>query len=304
MPMYSNLPPLPSPVLRRWTVAEVAVASYLGRLFGSEHEFATGANPLARELHARNLTGEAQLHDYHCRCSLCDHSLDRANVFTAQRDCTVAIEVISKPLPFGSDEHFAAYEDLADAVATSGAGVASNAGNHVHVNREDMDAAAEWRLARILARYQEDLDYIARAGDSNVRGYNRRHVTDGRCSCPALGQSEPDRWGWRNNVRHEVRECLWADDAPTTTGDYGPGFFETGTWFRRCARTYEFRLWNATTVAWRMFLHSAMSVALVEAAVHGVVVNADDPRELPEVIGEYLHPDALPLMVRQLRSVA
>ncbi len=66
----------------------------------------------------------------------------------------------------------------------------------------------------------------------------------------------------------------------------------------------DFAAWNATTVAWRMFLHSAMSVALVEAAVNGVIVNADDTRELPDVIGEFLHPDALPLMVRQLRSVA
>jgi hypothetical protein len=252
-----------------------------GRLFGWESEFEAGSETLLPVLYDRGLIADPDMHAYHCRCSDCDPLPDRVNPFTAQEDCSCDVEVISKPFAFGSDEHMNTLDAFAAALRDGEATPGRSAGNHVHVNREDMEAGDHRRLWRLFTRYADDLDYIAKGGFKENRGYN---------SPPNLRYSLPERrdifWNgndeeWFSTFREHGASCSWLTP--------------------RSHVTYEFRLWNSTRMGWRIFLHSALSVAMVEAAVGGVEVVKDDPRELPEVLGDHLHPEAIGLLVRQLQ---
>lgn len=233
-------------------------------LCGIEIEVANNGPDLASELFDRGLCGTNHLHDYHCSCDVCDHDPRRPTPWTAQQDCTVAGEFISKPLEFGSAEFAAATEGLSAAMLdlnVSPGQRRQNVGGHVHVDASDFGPAnsvQRWRLRRLFLRYQDEMGMLASASQQEVRDYNPR-------------------------MRSWNEERFWSTDCEPSYRSI------EGGWLRSVSmKTIEFRLWNSTRLEWRMHLHAGISVGMATAAL--------DWRNLPPVDRS----DATPLLVRLL----
>jgi hypothetical protein len=117
---------------------------------------------------------------------------------------------------------------------------------------------------RLFLRYQQELAELAATRWDEVRAYNS-----------------------------PVGESYWPD------GDYIASRTSKGHWLNDARHTFEFRLWNATRVEWRMRLAVSVSVAVVDAAADGVDVTKNDPRTLEEVLAPYLDDDAWAGILRQ-----
>src|SRR4051812_27869610 len=112
------------------------------RLVGMELEIGSGAKALADTLNAMGSRYlPAGVCDYHCGCSDCSHDPERYNLWTAQEDCSVDGEFISKPLAIYSDAFEDAVRAMGEALFKSRAIPDDSAGNHVHVDRRDFDGA-------------------------------------------------------------------------------------------------------------------------------------------------------------------
>jgi len=70
--------------------------------------------------------------------------------------------------------------------------------------------------------------------------------------------------------------------------------------------TCEFRVWNQSKTQWRMLLAAATSAAMAEAAAQGKEASYKrrDSQPLFMFLGEFLTPDVLVLMQRQLHFVS
>lgn len=107
----------------------------------------------------------------------------------------------------------------------------------------------------------------------------------------------PDREAAQSPASPEER--FWTDDT------FIPNDPPKGMWLNGVgagggsAGTFEFRLWNATRVEWRMRLAVGVSVAMVDAAKAGVNVTREDERPLEEVIDPYLTDDTWSAIIRQ-----
>lgn len=93
-------------------------------------------------------------------------------------------------------------------------------------------------------------------------------------------------------------ERFWQDDT-FVPADPPKGYWLNGFGAGDGNQTFEFRLWNATRVEWRMRLAVGVSVAMVDAAKDGVNVTKDDARTLEEVIDPYLSDDTWASIIRQ-----
>lgn len=241
----------------------------LGRRFGIELELNGGAQEVVAALYERRLIGDDSIHDYHCGCEHCDHWRGPQGApFTAQHDCTVAVELISRVLRHGAKNTSRYISALATCLmsaravadATSGDG----AGNHVHVDMRDLDNAARVRLLRLFGHHQDELGVLASGPDGHVRGYNRR--------------LSPDDW---QGVKPD--SMYYGCHAWLSIGPH--------------QETAEFRLWNSTRAEWRLRLHSDVSVALVNAAADGADI--DEERSLVDVISPYVTPETFGYLLLQ-----
>lgn len=256
---------------------------------GIECEVSAGALDTIECLYRGKQAGSSYLHEYHCCCPVC--TPDREWNWTGQEDSTVDGEIISRILTWGPDA-WGAIDGLAGALAEARAEAnpldgksGSGAGNHVHVENvlqtDDDGLTCEYmlRLLHLFWRYGEQdgaLDGLASAGARSMRGYNSR-------------------------LRPQ-----WDMD----TDDMKPRQLSTDGWLR-CGphrTTVEFRLWNATTVGWRLHMHAGLSVGMMSYAIadpdEHPDVTEDDDRHLLDVLRPFLDADTITYAERQMAYAA
>ena len=239
------------------------------RLCGFEYEVHGNGGKVAEHLYQMGAIPGVGLHHYHCHCHDCNYE-NHQYLFAAQEDCTVSAEFVSKVLTFGSDRHKQAIKAITTAAVKANADLSHASGMHCHVDRSDMDNAADVRLCRLFARYSRTLAHLAAMARDSVRTYN-----GGRPN------SDPDRYGINR---------------------YGERAYGVGSWLSNHENTWEFRLWNATKAPWRIHLATGMSVAMVEAAIDGVEVKPPGPRgrRLSTLLANYWDHDTEEFYWRQL----
>ena len=239
---------------------------------GLEVEVTGGAEEAVEVAHDEGLTADDSLHSYHCDCSSCEHDEYRVNIVTAQNDCTVSGEFITRPIRMGDAGSWSDLERLSAVFAWTGAYADphESTGCHVHVSAalldtlptvEDEDSGEGWdgreQLAQFFVPLQNDIAMYARGAVDRVRDYNHPIGTDPRYR---------PREGWLH--------------------------------LRRRSQTVEFRLWNGTTAAWRWRMYAGISSALVMAVVQQ---RPPVPNGTPvlEALAGLLDDETLALMERQ-----
>ena len=240
---------------------------------GLELEVTGGAREAVSLAYDRGLVASDYLHSYHCSCSDCEPDIDRATIATAQNDCTVDGEFITRPMFMGDTESWAQMERLAVVFAASGtyADPMESTGCHVHVGAEGLDLLdpieledREWcgreRLAQFFVPLQNDIGAYARGASHRVRGYNS-----------PIGSSP----------RYRTRE----------------GWLH----LRKGSPTVEFRLWNGTTAAWRWKMYAGISAAIVLATMEGRPP-CPDGTTLVDALDGLLDGEMLELMERQMTT--
>ncbi len=264
------------------------------RTVGFEFEVARNGLAVLAELDSRGVVPEPRLHYYHCACDDCDHQNygpDDSWLFSPQEDCTVSAEFVSKVLEWNSPRMDRAMQVMQICAARAGAQLSGHSGMHCHVNkpvdrREDGKRstvqATTFRLLRMFVRYNDDLAEYAAAGRESVRDYNR----------PVAVRAS--RF-WTTDI-----DADYDADSDYGSGD-GTGM-AGGSWFHPRAYTYEFRLWNATKLAWRMRLAVGLSVAMVNAAEAGVDVSEHDERPFEEVLAPWLDDEMWSAILRHRYS--
>lgn len=243
----------------------------MARRFGFECEVARGATATLEILAGQGLTASEYLHEYHCRCGDCD-PFHPDYLFHGQEDCTADGEIITSVLEYGSDRADRAFSSLSAALTTARADVSTGQGLHVHVETDDLSPAAKVRAQRLFFRYQQDIGELAGARFGEVRSYNEPVCVPG----------------------------YWASEFWTGNPEHGPvAHWLRGMWLNCGSPTWEFRLWNATRVEWRMRMAVAVSVAIIEAAAAGVSVTPRTRRPLEAVLGRHLSADGWAGILRQ-----
>lgn len=261
------------------------------RLFGMEVELGDGSEQLAERLYAMGLSESDYLHPYHCHCEGCS-----LGPWSPQEEHTGG-EFVSIPLVWGSDTALHAIEGFGEACLATRVKVPplvdDSAGNHVHVSHEGMDEAAKHRLFRLFLRYQDDdLLTLARSWQDHMRNYNLP------LSLTSYGVYLGDGYGTeRRTTVEEVHRLFWEER--NTDYRLWPDAMK-GRMLALRDETFEFRLWNSTRAAWRLYMHAGLSVAMVTAAIEGEWVEKDDPRPLLDVLIPYADDLTLTLAHRQL----
>lgn len=222
--------------------------------FGIELEIRSGAHKVLGDLYRSGDASDNHYHDYHCRCPNCNP--ERKDVsFFAQKDCTVAGEIISTIMEYGSPRHLEAVEKLSAAMLRNRATTVGDTGLHVHVSRADFTTRRQDRiLHRLMSRYHTELEEIAAGPHPAVRGYNPKP--------------------------HPASAIVWS----------GSDIPDCGGWLRKTEKpTYEFRLWNSTRVAWRINLAIGLSVAMTKAALDRAdTTGPNDSRPIEAILAPYL----------------
>lgn len=271
--------------------------------FGYEYEVAGNGRAVLDVLYNACHVSMSYLHEYHCRCDECepDNYGPRGEWYwSAQEDCTVSAEFVSKILTWGTPTAERAFQIMERAAVTAGADLSGDSGMHVHVGKPPTEAVLRdddgegrplafttrqrttWELVRLFVRYQDDLRDIAAGFRGEVRGYNHPlRVRDQRFWSTDLSgppdAASPHGQAATNALRHV-----------------------DGSWFSNShGATYEFRLWNTSKAAWRQRLAVAYSVAMTQAAYYGAGVTENDSRPLEDVIGPYLDAESWAGLIRQ-----
>lgn len=208
---------------------------------GFEYEVHGNGGQVAIELGQLGaIPSPPRLHDYHCSCNTCDYR-NNDYLFAAQHDCSVSAEFVSKVLEFGTGRMDSAIKTITTASMKANADLTHDSGMHVHVSQAGLDFHGNQRLCRLFARYSRTLAHLAAGPREQVRAYNGpRPVWSGGGNLNGCGS-------WLSNHSDS-----------------------TDTW--------EFRLWNATKMPWRIHLALGISVAMVNAAVDGVEVRPPGPK--------------------------
>lgn len=243
--------------------------------FGFEAEFHDNVAPLMAGLHARGLTATDEMHSYHCRCEMCD--FETGGVFRGQHDSSCGGEVISHVFSTDNmDEAVSAMTSLQAVAVDVDAEPSLAAGFHVHIGNaefgRDRYALADAMWAYL--RWEGWLGTVASGRWPEVRGFNvsNRSILSG-CGAYEAGEAGwgSDEWG-ESGFTFNGPDCI--QQAEEEFSDAGlaqvkrfayhwiGGDEERHLWLNlqtRNRKTWEFRLWNSTRVAWRMELFSRLS---------------------------------------------
>jgi len=277
---------------------------------GIEVELTGGAHDAISVLCDEGLAAAGHLHDYHCNCDCCEYDRPAQYAWTGQEDCTVDGELISRILTWGDDAWQAIaklgnvlHEVRAEADPFGG-GNYDAAGNHVHVENV-LDANGRRRLYRLFLRYGQeggDLELLASAASRDMRGYNSRVEPEHLNPRVWRRNSPPDAAVATAEWVHAHRDG-WEATRPANWHKHD-AYHGTEGWLRCNAhrRTIEFRLWNATTLAWRLHMHAGLSVAMVKFAddPHSPVVTARTARPLLALLDPYMDADTARYAQRQM----
>lgn len=218
-------------------------------------------------------------HSYHCRCrAQCYPSFDRANVVTAQDDCTVEMEYITRPIVLGDAQSWRELAMVGEAFRQSRtyADPYERTGQHVHVGAGELldelprrrvrssdgelfEADGREQLAQFFVPLQDALRPYLAASAENVRDYNQPLSRD---------RWRRDRTGWLN--------------------------------LNRGAPTVEVRGWNGSIVPWRWRMSAGISAALCAAVLDGARPTRKAKPTLAGVLGKHLDDETRELMSRQM----
>lgn len=183
-----------------------------------------------------------QLHEYHCGCGQCSYDRETP-LMTAQEDCSVGIEFVSRILHADTDapsvlELIDAYEAACRRAYWRPDGY-EDCGNHIHVSSRGTDDGAGVEYGRTRRLQATNLiaslfnvgrwDKVAAGGCNRLRDYN----------------GEKPRKRPVDNV---------IDSEASTS------------WLRDGYNTLEFRLWNTPKIADRIAAHAGISIATLRWA--------------------------------------
>lgn len=213
-------------------------------------------------------------HYNHCTCSGCEWG---GSAFRHHSDPTVDGEIVSDPMPWPTQRTARRIRQLARVMSAADCRATSHAGFHIHVALDD--AIDDAVLFDYFALYEDEISHYARQALGRVRSYNHRVKNE---NDPAMRRPDSP---WYHRVVEKMA--------------HSPGH---GWNLARRSRTWEFRIWNSTTSAWRMMMACSITVAFLDA-----VANAPaDVREhtydgtLATFIAPYLSTEALGYMLRHL----
>lgn len=179
------------------------------------------------------LTDHGDLCPYHCGCWMCDYSRDDtgSNFLAAQRDCSVAMEFVSRIATVNDWEQVTEIGLTLDTIYARGdlprPSQWDQWGNHIHVGVDDVnvDIAGAWVNA-LFCQPEMDWEALAAGGRSGLRSYN----------------SKPTK--------------------------YAGGGAYYGNWVSpdHYKGTVELRLWNTPRSGWYIGFHVAASLAMLRWA--------------------------------------
>jgi hypothetical protein len=277
-----------------------------GRLttYGFEAEFGTGADEVARLLHAGDWTGDPYIHQYHCDCSYCEFGGDYT--FRVQRDSTCSGEVISDVfMSDGADTGPHAMRALETAAIEADAEPGFTAGFHVHVGMNGTTRAHKARALWNFMRWERELLTLAAGRFDRVRdgmnraAFNPRFFAHVRTDTPFYGSPSRVSLDWfAENLGTDTFADLQTEVLETHKASDRHSNLNIGTRHS----TWEFRLWNSTRSAWRMEMFCRTSVALTSPAVVSAMLAlpVPDAPALPGILDAEGHSRAAELVARQL----
>jgi hypothetical protein len=231
--------------------------------------------------HIADLIGiDDRLHSYHCECDRqCSHRFDRENIVTAQNDCSVEMEYITRPIVLGDAGSWQELEEVGHVFRQyrTYANPNDNTGQHVHVGAIDtldtlpermidlrgeggrISADGREQFAQFFVPLQEALRPYFAASVEDVRDYNHPISRDYRYR---------SRTGWLN--------------------------------LNRGRKTVEIRGWNGSVVPWRWRMSAGISAAMVAAVMDGARPTRKDKPTLAGVLGKHIDDETRELMSRQM----
>jgi hypothetical protein len=239
----------------------------------------TGGGSDALEIIADAIGIDHHPHPYHCGCrEQCDARIDRPNIVTAQDDCTVEMEFITRPMVLGDAQAWAELALIGEAFRQSRtyADPHENAGQHVHVGAgyaldeltprraRDFDgevfmADGREQLAQLFIPLQEALRPYMAASVDDVREYNHP-LSKNRWNRP--------RQAWLNLNYNRP--------------------------------TVEIRGWNGSIVPWRWRMSAGISAAMCAAVLDGARPTRKAKPTLAGELGKHLDDETRELMSRQM----
>lgn len=235
--------------------------------FGFETEFASGADLLIAALYERGFAAQqdGRLHSYHCDCTTCRalHSV----TFRAQRDSSCGGEIISGIF---TDENWQGAVDsmyaLQEAALDVDAAIDMHCGMHVHIGGEDIANTEHLGMAWLGL---EPLlwEHVADGA------WGRRRNSNVLLSTMICDVMQSDRV-WERHDLYPVPERQLGTCPDQFVREYQNALryrLQGMGWDRHCdlalaghGGTYEFRIFNATRVAWRIELACRLSVAICQ----------------------------------------
>jgi len=237
----------------------------LDRTFGMELEFTNRGNDIARALHAAGLSMQRTQHSYHCTCDHCRYYFGQMNnLFKVQSDSSCGGEVISSPLMWGwtdpigpsysQPDPWLLMQELERIMGLElDVGMDQHCGMHVHVGARDLSGRQLGRLNELVEHHEATLFRLACGRNETHRGYSNRFTY-----CRPLS-------AFHNPLElkalEKAKSAAVRDSAISKQKYVAANLMPLGS-----LGTVEFRLFEATRVAWRMRLYTKLSVALVERA--------------------------------------
>ena len=250
--------------------------------YGFEAEFDVNATSVMQRLHEYGFAGSDHLHGYHCDCDDCVNR--NGYPFRGQTDSSCAGEIISDI--FGASEYYPQVEwdnlgyiteprlvmTLCNIAVDVDAEPGFNSGFHVHVGLYGLSPNQLARGFWQFVRWEPVLQRIAAGRWSSMRDNNdtvrmmMNHTYASLTSSPLTARSALDNTldeGERMHmmVRHQTND---------RHSNLNIGARRTPTW--------EFRLWNSTRAAWRMWMYCDISKAFMDPEFITLVEGLNPPQ--------------------------
>jgi hypothetical protein len=200
---------------------------------------------LIPEPHPHRGTGSL-LHPASCRCAASDYYPIHAQYDSSSRGGEYVLGGTCGVL-YGSNAYYQAINLICDRAKAAGMGVAYEVGSHVHTSNEGVDRLSHNRLFANYLTIEDDLLRLAVGEMDRFRANG--HVA--------------------GRLRLDVRNPLAATHRVQPYGS-------TIIVGRGGKSTYEFRIWNASLEPQTLATNAGVCVAMVEAAIAGVVAEPGD----------------------------
>ena len=243
---------------------------------------------------------ERSPHYNHCDCEACEWG---SSPFRAHYDCTCDGEIVSDVMSWPSDRTVGRLTQLQSMLSMFGVQPGSRAGFHVHVGHllndpsddfedDEYDSLCSASLSdnRLAQRvvdyftwYEAQFAVFAKQTMPCVRSYNQWLSAACRIADADGASATASRVHFR---KHEYRP-------------------EKGMTLALRPRTWEFRIWNSTVDAWRMYMAIDMSCAFLDAVANAPAIADKPPFDRPPLItfiAPYLTDAGLAYAMRHLVS--